>query len=47
MNGQRLPARSGTPRLGEHTLELLHTLGYTDADIADLQQAGVVAAAES
>jgi crotonobetainyl-CoA:carnitine CoA-transferase CaiB-like acyl-CoA transferase len=43
MNGQRLPARTGPPKLGEHTVELLHGLGYADGDIEALQAAGVIA----
>ncbi len=34
----RLP----TPRLGEHTDEILRALGYSDADIASLRQSGAI-----
>ena len=33
--------RSTAPGLGEHTIEVLKTLGYSDADIASFQQNGV------
>jgi len=45
MNGQRLPARSGPPKLGEHTLELLMSLGYAGDEIEALQREHIVAAA--
>ena len=45
MNGQRLPARSGPPRLGEHTVELLQTLSYNSDEIETLLREGIVAAA--
>jgi hypothetical protein len=31
------------PALGEHTEEVLRTAGYSDAEVAELLQAGVVA----
>lgn len=43
MAGQRLPVRSNPPKAGEHTRELLASLGYTAEDIAALEQAGAVA----
>jgi crotonobetainyl-CoA:carnitine CoA-transferase CaiB-like acyl-CoA transferase len=42
VNGQRLPIRRPPPVLGEHTVGLLHSIGYTDAEIDSLQAAGVV-----
>jgi crotonobetainyl-CoA:carnitine CoA-transferase CaiB-like acyl-CoA transferase len=41
-NGQALGPRSFPPRLGEHTDELLRSLGYTAADIAALRENKVV-----
>jgi len=34
--------RSGTPRLGEHSREILVELGFDDADIADLVKDGIL-----
>ena len=42
LDGQRLPLRANPPRIGEHTDELLATLGYSNADITALRAAGVV-----
>ena len=42
MNGQRLPLRMNPPALGEHTEELLGSLGYRAAEIAHLRAACVV-----
>jgi crotonobetainyl-CoA:carnitine CoA-transferase CaiB-like acyl-CoA transferase len=42
LSGQRLPLRSAPPSLGEHSVELLHELGYDDAAIAALCADGVV-----
>ena len=37
------PARIGVaPKLGEHNAEILDTLGYSDADIASLEERGVI-----
>ena len=38
LHGQRLPVRS-PPRLGEHSTEVLRTLGYDDAAIERLSRA--------
>nr|WP_234263863.1 CaiB/BaiF CoA-transferase family protein [Hydrogenophaga sp. NFH-34] len=42
LDGERLPLRRPPPALGEHTLALLHELGYGDAEITELQASGVV-----
>jgi crotonobetainyl-CoA:carnitine CoA-transferase CaiB-like acyl-CoA transferase len=42
LDGQRPPVRLNPPALGEHTVELLHSLGYSDGELQDLQRAGVV-----
>ena len=42
MDGARLPVRSNPPHLGEHTRELLLSLGYDDAQIAQLHNTGAV-----
>ena len=34
--------RLGAPHLGEHTKELMHELGYSDADLDDMCETGVV-----
>jgi crotonobetainyl-CoA:carnitine CoA-transferase CaiB-like acyl-CoA transferase len=43
IDGERLPARSGPPALGQDNVQVLHALGYRDDEIAALQAAGVVA----
>jgi crotonobetainyl-CoA:carnitine CoA-transferase CaiB-like acyl-CoA transferase len=42
IGGQRPPLRLPPPSIGEHTTLLLHSLGYSAADITALQDAGVV-----
>jgi crotonobetainyl-CoA:carnitine CoA-transferase CaiB-like acyl-CoA transferase len=39
LDGERLPARRG-PALGEHTAELLRSVGYSDDEIEALERAG-------
>ena len=43
LGGQRLGVRLQPPRKGEHTAELLRSLGLADAELADLQARHVVA----
>ncbi|MFG5776713.1 CaiB/BaiF CoA transferase family protein [Comamonas sp. J-3] len=42
MDGQRLPVRTDPPHLGEHTAELLASLGYSAAQINAMQAAKAV-----
>ena len=42
LQGQRLGVRHNPPKLGEHSRELLASLGYDAAQIAHLQQCGAV-----
>jgi crotonobetainyl-CoA:carnitine CoA-transferase CaiB-like acyl-CoA transferase len=44
LNGKRLALRNHPPRLGEHNDEVLTSLGYSAAEIAELREAGVVGA---
>jgi len=44
LDGQRLGLRLDPPRLGEHSRALLQSLQYSDREIADLVEAGVVLA---
>ena len=39
---KRLPLRNAAPELGEHNEEILTSLGYTQEQIADLSQRGVI-----
>ena len=43
MDGQRLPVRSHPPTVGQHTAELLGSLGYSSEEVAALLNAGAVA----
>jgi crotonobetainyl-CoA:carnitine CoA-transferase CaiB-like acyl-CoA transferase len=42
LNGERLPVRMDPPSLGQHTEELLGSLGYHSSAIAELRAAGVL-----
>jgi crotonobetainyl-CoA:carnitine CoA-transferase CaiB-like acyl-CoA transferase len=42
LDGERQDSDLPPPGLGEHTREIVEALGLTDADIADLQAAGVI-----
>ena len=44
VDGQKVPWARPAPHLGEHTVEVLHGLGYDDAAIAGLLRAGAVRA---
>ena len=41
-DGERIRYRSEPPRLGQHSREILTEAGFSDADIAELVEAGVV-----
>ena len=44
INGQRLELRMEAPRLGEHTRQLLASLGYSHDEIEKLNAAGIIVA---
>jgi crotonobetainyl-CoA:carnitine CoA-transferase CaiB-like acyl-CoA transferase len=44
LGGERPGLRLNPPRLGEHSSELLLSLGYTEADIMDMRRTGVLPA---
>ena len=44
LNGQRLGVRHNPPQLGEHSMPILQRLGYSDEEIAAMQQDGVLPA---
>jgi crotonobetainyl-CoA:carnitine CoA-transferase CaiB-like acyl-CoA transferase len=44
MNGERLGVRSGPPKSGENSTEILCELGFSDAEISKLTSAGVIRA---
>ena len=47
LDHQRLRGRLDPPRLGEHTVEVAKSLGYSADEIAELMQSGVLAGAEA
>jgi crotonobetainyl-CoA:carnitine CoA-transferase CaiB-like acyl-CoA transferase len=44
LSGERLQLRSAPPSLGQHTDTLLQDLGYSQAEISSLREAGVIGA---
>ena len=42
LRGERAPVRAAAPTLGEHTLEVMGELGYSEADIARLKANAVI-----
>ena len=42
ISGFSKAVRSYTPDAGEHTAEILKTVGYTEEDLADLRKKGVI-----
>ena len=44
LDGERPGLRLNPPRLGEHGVELLLSLGYSEADIVDMRRTGVLPA---
>ncbi len=42
LNGERLPLRKNPPRLGADTVELLQSIGYSEHEIAQLHDDGVI-----
>ena len=42
MDSKRLPIRMNPPQIGEHTVELLRSLGYGDQYISDMQKRHIV-----
>jgi formyl-CoA transferase len=42
MEGLPKDIRRATPEAGEHTDEILHSVGYSDAEIGALREKGVV-----
>jgi formyl-CoA transferase/CoA:oxalate CoA-transferase len=47
IDGERVVHRSAPPRLGEHTDEVLRTIGYTEAELETLAANGVIRRVES
>jgi len=47
MDGQRPPLRQGPPAVGEHTEAVLHALGYSAGQIAELHHDGVIGAPQA
>ena len=47
LDGRRLTGRRNPPRIGEHSVEVAQSLGYTSNEIADLIGAGVLVDAEA
>ena len=42
MSGKRFDIRKNVPLQGEHTLEILKNAGFTDKEIEELVQDGIV-----
>jgi crotonobetainyl-CoA:carnitine CoA-transferase CaiB-like acyl-CoA transferase len=42
MDGERLGVRSGPPKSGENSAEILNELGFSTADISKFTTAGVI-----
>lgn len=46
LNGERLRIRNAPPRIGADTVELLHSLGYSTAEIDSLRDQGIIRSAD-